>query len=155
MINLFRVAFFHSQRLSKTRCRKVTYNLHPKPFRTSIYCVLSGQNVTSELDSRLKPTPEIIISDIISKKSSKRPMGAQGRPKGSHGRPKRHQRGPKESQRTAKGSQRESKGIPKGAKGTPKSSQRQPRAPQRHPREVKGTRSIFQTPDQPPKQPLC
>ena len=46
------------------------------------------------------------------------------------------------------GSQGEPKGIPKGAKGSPKSGQRRPKAAQK-------AQLYKQTPDQPPKRPLC
>ena len=93
------------------------------------------------------------------------PKGSQGHPKRAKGTPKGAQWHPKGSQGHPRGSQREPKGTPKGAKGRPrapkgsqrgpKPPQRKPKAHQRHPGQTKRTRSIFQTPDQPPQRTLC
>jgi hypothetical protein len=72
--------------------------------------------------------------------------GNPRRPKGAKRSPKSTQRRPKAPQRH-QGKQRE----PNGVTGNPKSAQRRPKASQRHPR----AQLDKQTPDQPPKRPLC
>ena len=59
-----------------------------------------------------------------------------------------HRWDPNDDQGQAKAAQGEPEGIPKGAKGNPKSGQRQPQA-------VQKAQLYKQTPDQPPKRPLC
>ena len=76
-----------------------------------------------------------------------RPKRLKGRPKGAKG----SQRDPKDTQKPSEGSQRKAKGTRKGARR----SQSHTEGNQRRPREVRRTRSIFQTPDQPPQRTLC
>ena len=71
------------------------------------------------------------------------------------------QRSPRASQREAKGPQRHLKGAkgssrnPKGSRRRSKLTSKEIRAPQRCQGKSRRTRSIFQTPDQPPQRTLC
>ncbi len=83
-------------------------------------------------------------------------------PRISKGAPREGQRHPHGTQMTAKGrprapkgSQREPKGTPKGSQRAPRVTKRRPKSVQRRPKAPQKAQLYIQTPDQPPKRPVC
>jgi len=76
------------------------------------------------------------------------PPGAQGAPNGSQRSPRMANGSPQAGQRGPKAPQRVTKGAPKASQGDPSGG---PRWPKGAPR----AQLYEQTPDQPPKRPLC
>ena len=111
-------------------------------FREAISCAQAAE---------IRPTCS--ENDVqFSIKSRRRPKGAQGAPKGSHKCPKTPQGWPKGSQRTAKGAQ----GHPKGSQKDPKVGPREAKGSPKTPKGSQRDKDIYlETPDQPPKRPLC
>ena len=103
--------------------------------------------------SHRRPNPK------FSQKWSRAPpndqKGPKGCPKGGPGTPKGAQGRPKGPPRVTQDGQRGPKGRPNGAQGTPKGARGKPKSGRREPKEPKVSPLYKQTPDQPPKRPLC
>ena len=109
------------------------------PLRTSIKRLTLGPLMEPKLNPERPGSPRM---------AKGAPREGQRHPVGTHMMTKRRPRPPKRSQRKVTD-------TPKGSQRASRMSRRRPKSGQRRPKEAQRAQLYIQTPDQPPKRPLC